>query len=156
MEFTEIYYQTGKIIEQCNQIEEYLKAIIEAYISPGDDRQKFFRSRVLNNSVMSFGSKVKLVIAINRELKLVKLERESFHKIMQLRNAFAHTDIFGGIRMDSSRQNSDPDATTVGLESISGDGEIEYITREAAFQEFQDIYESVESTLKKMLDDLRA
>lgn len=156
MEVSEIYHRTGLVIEQCNRIEQYLKAIIEAYVLPRDDRQEFFRSHVLNSSIIPFGGKVKLVIAINKDLDLVKLNNDSLHKIMQLRNAFAHNDIISGVKVDLSKEVTDPGAITIGLESISGNGALKYVTRDEAFKEFQNVYQTSENSLKEMLGKLRA
>lgn len=152
MNTREEWQRIGLVVELANQIELYLTAIIEAYILPRDDRQAFFRSHVLNNAIVSLGSKVKIVQAINRDLKVISLDSDALHKVAQLRNAFAHNDLISGIRVDDS---VDTEVVIFGLESIKGDGKLLYISREEAFDQFKKYHKIVESNLKEMLGKIR-
>lgn len=143
----------GLVVELASQVELYLTAIIEAYILPRDDRQAFFRSHVLNNAIVSLGSKVKIVQAINRDLEIISLDANALHKVAQLRNAFAHNDIISGIRVDGSAET---EVVTYGLESIKGNGELLYISRDEAFEQFKRYHKIVESNLREMLGKMRA
>lgn len=142
-------------MELCNQIELYLKAIIEAYVAPRADREAFFRAYVLNNAIVSFSAKVKIVLAINRKECVVRLDSDALHKIMNLRNAFAHNDLISGIRVEDQPMGDDPPAESVVLESIKGNGKLETITRKDAFDQFQQAHAQVESSLREMLGKLR-
>lgn len=130
-----------------------MKAIIEAYVEPRADREAFFRAYVLNNAIVPFAAKMKLVFAINKDLQLVKLEANAFHKVMSLRNAFAHNDLISGIRVDETARSDEGSAVV--LESVRGDGGMETVTRDAAYQEFRKAHERVESCLREMLGKLR-
>ena len=155
MDQSEEYLRVGVVVELCNQIELYMKAIIEDYVEPRQDRATFFRAYVLNNAIVSFSSKMKLVFEINRDLQLVKLDRDAFHKVMNLRNAFAHNDLISGIRVEEPMGGNESIMKTVVLESIRGDGLMDTISRGAAFQEFRMAHQNVESSLKLMLGKLR-
>ena len=156
MKTYEEWERTGLVVELANQIELYLTAIIESYVLPRDDRQAFFRSHVLNNATVSLGSKIKIVLAINRDLSVVELNPDALHKVAQLRNAFAHNDLISGIRVDLNKDSSDPGSVIVGLESIKGNGELLYISRDDAFTQFKKYHKIAESNLKEMLGKMRA
>lgn len=144
---------TGQVVELCNQIELYMTAIIEAYVEPRADREEFFRAYVLNSAIVSFSGKMKIVFAVNKNLKLVKIDKNVFHRVMSLRNAFAHNDLISGIQVDKTTDSTEPNVVV--LESIRGDGSMEIITRDDAYQEFKNAYEKVETSLREMLGKLR-
>lgn len=148
------WHRAGLVVELCNQIELYMKAIIEAYVRPRADRGSFFRAYVLNNAIVPFAAKMKLVLAINREANLVQLDTIALHKVMNLRNAFAHNDLVSGIRVEEPTSIDDPLQESVVLESIRGDGAMDTVTREAAFEQFRDAHERAEKCLKEMLGKL--
>jgi hypothetical protein len=146
----------GRVVELCNQIELYMTAIIEAYVSPRANKEQFLRGFVLNSSVVSFGSKIKLVLAINEQASVIKLDSEEIRKVGDLRNAFAHNDLISGIRMeDPTVQVPDPPVTVV-IESIAANGRMRTITRDQAFADFMTAHAKAESCLKKMLETLRS
>lgn len=152
---TREWQRAGLVIELCNQIELYMKAIIEAFVAPPSAREAFFRGYVLNNAIVSFGSKVKLVAAINRELNLVTLDVGAMHKVANLRNAFAHNDVLTGLRVEEPASGDDALRESVVLESIRHDGAMQVVERDVAFSDFRAAHGKVEACLKEMLGKLR-
>lgn len=149
-------WRIGRVVELCNQIELYMTAIIEAYVAVPADRESFLRTCLLNSAIISFGSKIKLVLAINERTSLVGLDDEAIRKVGNLRNAFAHNDLISGIRVkDSSIQASDPVVTVV-VESIKANGQMRTITRDQAFEDFMNAQAKAESCLREMLGKLRS
>jgi hypothetical protein len=148
--------RTGTVVELCNQIELYMKAIIEAHIAPPANRQGFLRDYVLNNAIVSFGSKIKLVLAINEQARLVALDAAVLHKVGNLRNAFAHNDLISGIRAELATNPEGPGAVSVVVESIKANGGMQTIARDQAYEEFRVAHAKAESCLKEMLGKLRA
>lgn len=149
-------WRIGRVVELCNQIELYMTAIIEAYVDSPADKQQFLRSFVLNSSVVSFASKIKVVLAIFERTSDGTLDSEAIRKVGQLRNAFAHNDLVSGIRTpDPTEQNPDPPVTVV-VESITSSGKMQTITRDQAFRDFMDAHTKAELCLKQMLGRLRS
>lgn len=153
METTDEIHRAGWVVELCNQIELYMKAIIEAFVAPRADREVFFRAYLLNNAIVPFAAKMKVVLAINNELKLTALDTNAFHTVMKLRNAFAHNDLISGIRVEE--QKGVPLEPRVVLESIEGSGVLKEISRDEAFRNFIVAHKSAEASLKVMLGKLR-
>jgi hypothetical protein len=88
------------VIEWTNMIETLMKRAISAYFKIGDDDRDFFESHLMNNAVVSFAGKPKVIRAINKRAKLVeKLDGEMFDRLSRLRNVFAHQDPLESVRM---------------------------------------------------------
>jgi hypothetical protein len=81
--------QLIEVINRTGYIENLLDQVIEKYCSPQKDRVTFFWDVVLDGAIMSVGSKVKVAMAVSQKLEF-KLNQDAIHKVMALRNAFAH------------------------------------------------------------------
>jgi len=139
------------VIRATNAVETKMKKIISSFIKTPDEKMEFVNSYLLNNSTMPFGSKVKLIIYLAKELG-VKVNRESFHTMLSRRNAFAHQDHFESIRVIEDGEGY-PDVAFI-VESIKGSGSLEAVTQENAFAEFMGAYIAVEKCLDLMLKEL--
>jgi hypothetical protein len=149
-------WRIGRVVELCNQVELYMTAIIEAYVAAPANRESFLRTYVLNSAIITFGSKIKLVLAINERTSVVDLDDEAIRKVGNLRNAFAHNDLISGIRVeDPTVQVPDPPVTVV-VESIKSNGQMLTITRDQAFADFMKAHAKAESCLREMLGRLRS
>ena len=100
-------------------------------------------------------AKTKLVFAINNDLSLAPLDRNRFHRLLAIRHAFAHNDVLSGFEIDIPEDLESPIGDYVVMESIKGDGSIERLRRDTAFEEFYSPYEYVKTTLQSMLAKLR-
>jgi hypothetical protein len=136
----------GEIVERFNAIESRIALLIQRFIGAKGSGGEFLRSRVLHNSIVSYSSKVKLILAINGEAGGPKLDRDSFHRLGALRNAFAHTDIY-----KSRRVNLNVDAGPVGayfsIDLLKPDGTIKSMRRAEAVVEFGDLCDHIDQQL---------
>lgn len=139
------------VIRATNVVETIMKRVISAFIEAPDHRLEFVNSYLLNNSTMSFGAKVKLILAIAKELSL-KVDKNAFHVLLSRRNAFAHQD-----HLESVRLMSQPDGTanvSFVVESIKSSGTLEAVTQEQAFSEFMRAQAVVQTDLNKLIASL--
>jgi len=132
------------VIRATNIVETKMKNIIAAYVGPSPDRADFVASHLLNNSIVSFAAKVKLVLAI-AEAVSVKVKRNALHTLLSRRNAFAHQDHLTALRFTTDDEGI-PDISVV-VESIKASGELESVTHEKAMYEFTCAYGEVETDL---------
>lgn len=135
------------VIRATNIIETKMKEVIALFISAAPDRADFVESYLLNNAVIPFGAKAKLILAIANTLS-VKINREALHVLLSRRNAFAHQDHLESIRLVTDRRGI-PDVSYV-VESFKASGELEAITYDRAFAEFVDAYSKVDTDLEML------
>jgi hypothetical protein len=81
-----------RIVARTALIENMLNQVVMNYCAPRKDLHSFFWDVLLDSSVMPIGSKVKVAMAVSQKLRQ-KLDRNALHKVMSLRNAFAHHSI---------------------------------------------------------------
>lgn len=77
------------VIDRAALIENIINQVIVGYCKPRKEAWEFMWSIVLDTSVMPLGAKVKVVMAIANEMSF-KLEKNELHRVIALRNAFAH------------------------------------------------------------------
>lgn len=152
MEYEREEEQLVFVIRATNIAETKMKKIISAFIKTPDEKLDFVHSYLLNNSTISFGSKLKLMLFIAKELG-VKVSRESFHSMLSRRNAFAHQDHLESIRVIKDAVKY-PDVSFV-VESIKGSGSLETVTQGQAFTEFMKAYVVVEESLDLILEKIK-
>jgi hypothetical protein len=80
-----------------NKIELALNAIIVDEISPPSDKREFVESILLNTSIVSFASKVKLFLHLSAAADWPQIKGNAFHRFMAIRNQFAH--VYGQIKI---------------------------------------------------------
>ncbi len=152
-EFNQVEAQ-GWIINSAIKIEEYLDYIIFQYFDP--KRPKFFRSHVLNSSIMSFGSKLKVLNAILDYSKETNSLISNIQKIAAIRNAFAHNNIKHSLKFNL--ENNGEYKTKLWAEDIinvmNSQGKIIAKNNFEYMIEFLKLYEEVEPILKKILEGL--
>jgi len=140
----------SNIVQWTNWVESTMKRIITLYLKIPAEQVDFFEGNVLNNAVIGFAQKVKVVQAINRRAAAVKkFEQHPFSVMMTRRNAFAHQDLMTSVRLIEDKDGL-PDVQLV-IESMQGNGELEEITRERAFAEFFEAFMKCEKILDEML-----
>src|SRR6185295_10759372 len=83
----------GGVLERSNRVERMLAEVIRLHVRPHADGDRFLRSHLLHNSVVSYNAKVKLVLAIARAAGRHQLDREALYRIGTIRNAFAHGEV---------------------------------------------------------------
>lgn len=138
------------VIDRTALIENILNQVIECFCEPRRDPFMFFWNVVLDGSIMPMGSKVKVAMAIAQELKF-KLDQNSIHNVMSLRNAFAHhpTDSHPVFVVGKTPAENE---VHLELQILSNSGKISRKRRQDAFAEFNSSYklarESVIGLLK--------
>ena len=87
-EFT-IMHAKGFVIDSFNHIENIIGSILSKYFDIGDtEKAQKFDKIFLNNLIVNFSSKIKVLFALGLIDKNLKQE---LHQIMNIRNGFAHT-----------------------------------------------------------------
>ena len=79
-------------IQKLNEIESLMKSLIISYIQPEKSKEQFIEDYFLHSTIINFGSKLKIIKQINANQKwLSNKDFENFHKLINIRNAFAHS-----------------------------------------------------------------
>lgn len=130
----------GKIIHEAGKIENLLDEIISEYFISDLNLESFFRKTILNAS-LEFSKKVKIVSQIAKKEDL-EFNSGPFHRIMAIRNAFAHNDLSSTLRM-----NIDTYEYSWILKSSKSDGTYEEIERSKAMKDFFENIDKAEKVL---------
>jgi hypothetical protein len=139
----------GVVLDQFNALEQRIASIICAYVAPSPDRAKFVTDRLLHNSVLPFGAKVKLLLAIARDVKGPKKLKDPLHRMLHIRNALAHGHVMAGYRNNHNALLR-PVGPYLVIESLTGDGSVEEKDRSAAVAEFAGLLEKVNVSLSDL------
>lgn len=139
----------GAMLERFNAVESLLASIITLHIRPDDAQREFVQSRLLHSSIVSYASKVKLVLAISRAVSGPKLDRNKLHEFGNIRNAFAHGRIQTGKRKKIEADSREGDDYYV-VESIKGDGSVQEMRRNVAVSKSSAIYSEVKPKLLEL------
>jgi hypothetical protein len=133
------------VVDRTALIENLLNQIIASYCAPRKEAWEFMWSVVLDTSVMSLGAKAKVVMAIAQELQF-KLKKDPLHRIIALRNAFAHhaTNAHPVFVVGKTPEENRSYLQFWVLESS---GKIQKLKRHEAFDEFNDQYRSARGSL---------
>ena len=144
--------RTGIVIERFSELEKLVDKIIFDFISPTTDAEEFVSINLLHTSILSFASKVKLLQVINNRKNTLKINREKFHRLFSIRNAFAHNNVSGKIEVEFP-ENERVDLYFY-LESMKGNGEISRVRRDEAYEEFDMLHSELTKNLNDLLDKL--
>lgn len=142
------------VIDRMALIENILNQIIEAFCEPRQEPFMFFWNVVLDGSVMSVGSKIRVVRAIAHEMD-VKLDQKSIDAVISLRNAFAHhpSDSHAVLVVGKT---PDQDKSHYELQILSQSGRLSRKPRNDAFAEFNSSYRLAKASLVGLLDKIKA
>jgi hypothetical protein len=141
-------HRTGIVVERFSEIEKLINTIIFDYVSPTTDAEDFVKINLLDNSVVSFGSKVKLLQVINRNLRVKLVNPDKYQRLLSLRNAFAHNNINQNLEIESNETKMAD--IYFFIESMKGDGTMRRLRRTDAFKEFISLFKE----LKPLLNEL--
>ena len=140
----------SKVISRTALIENLLNQIILKYSSPRKEAFQFFWDVLLDSSIMPLGSKVKVVMAITQNLG-GKLNSTPIHKVISLRNAFAHHDINAHATIAVGK-TPEEDESYYMLQIITQSGKVDRKRREDALEEFNINYKLAKEALVKLKD----
>lgn len=114
----------------------------------------FFWNVILDSSIMPMGSKVKIAAAIAQELDF-KLKQDALHKIMALRNAFAHHKTSSHPAISAGKDEEDS-KTHYELQVLSNAGKLSRKRREDALSEFNAAFLAAKESLVALKADIKA
>lgn len=133
------------VVDRAALIENILNQVIEDFCEPRKDPFMFFWNVILDSSIMPMGSKVKVVSAIAQVLDF-KLEQDALHKVMALRNAFAHHKT-GSHPVISVGKAEEDSKIHYELQVLSNSGKLSRKRREDALSEFNAAFLAAKESL---------
>jgi hypothetical protein len=142
------------VIDRAALIENIINQVIVGYCKPRKEAWEFMWSIVLDTSVKSLGAKVKVVMAVAHEMSF-KLEKNALHRVIALRNAFAHHASNAHPVLAVGR-TPEEDTSYFQFWVLEGSGKISRVKRDEAFTEFNDAYRKARDSLaelKKMVHE---
>jgi hypothetical protein len=83
--------QIATVIDQTNQLEVQMNLALSQCIVPVSTEYGFLRETLFHNLCLGFGAKVRLLQRILDYWDWKDIKLNAFHRLMDLRNAFAHT-----------------------------------------------------------------
>ena len=144
----------GFVIAQFNELELLMTKILSKYISPASEREEFVYRQLLNNSVVSFGAKVKLLVSITKSNNIGEVDRNKLHRILSLRNAIAHNDV---ISKFSTHIPEDWDEDIVHYfvaDRMKSDGNIETINKSELYGQFLMLHDELGKQLETIYENV--
>ena len=147
---TEDRVKVGQILDNFNQLEGLISEIITAYVCPVENKRYFMYSFLLNNSIISFGAKIKVLLRINSIEKYIEIKSHDLHRLLSLRNAVAHKDSNPKYGFEQSASNDAKGKAYLVLEKMRSDGTVDHLNQEEAYSEFNILCEKLLVTLIDM------
>lgn len=144
----------GAALDSFNYLESRMEDLILAYVKPRHDKMAFMRDQLLHNSALSFGAKVKVILAIARECGGPKPSRDKFHRALSIRNALAHGDSVRSVRKAGKIAAKAPYGEFLIVRSVKGDGSIEERPRSVAIAELMQLIEELRESLKTLAESI--
>lgn len=141
------------VIDRVALIENVINQVIVGYCKPRKEAWEFMWSIVLDTSVMSLGAKVKVVMAVSQEIGF-KLDKNSLHRVIALRNAFAHHASNAHPVLVVGR-TTEEDTSYFQFLVLDGHGKVSRVKRHEAFIEFNAVYRAARESLVQLLNMVR-
>ena len=142
------------VVNRAALIENILNQVIEDFCEPRKQPFMFFWNVILDSSIMPMGSKVKVAAVIAQELDF-KLEQDALHKVMALRNAFAHHKT-GSHPVISAGRTEEDSKVHYQLQVLSNAGKLSRKRREDALSEFNAAFVAAMESLVALKDGIKA
>jgi hypothetical protein len=143
-----------RIVVRTALIENMLNQVVTNYCAPRKDLYHFFWDVLLDTSVMPMGSKVKVAMAVAEKLRF-KLNRNALHKVLSIRNAFAHhtTDSHPVFEVARAPQRG---TVRYELQVLDNDGKLTRTPRPQAVEQFDAAYELAKDSLRGLVETIKA
>ena len=141
------------VIDRSALIENIINQVIVSYCKPRKEAREFMWSIVLDTSVMSLGAKVKVVMAVSHEMGF-SLEQNALHRVMALRNAFAHHSS-NAHPVLAVGQTPEEDSSYLQFWVLEGSGKISRVKRHKALDEFNTAYRKARGSLVELNKKVR-
>lgn len=139
-----------KVVDQTAVIENLINQIIHLYVAPREHAAIFAWNVLLDTSVITLGAKLKVVMAVAQEV-MFKLEKNSLHQLLSLRNAFAHNSTNAHLVLQIGEEG-EPHSMYNELWILGSSGEHEILKRHEALEKFNKHYELSDSSLTLLLN----
>ncbi len=160
-QLTKEQQQIAVVVDKTNDLEMLLKRIIGICLSPGDKKKReMLENALLHSSVVELGKKIRIffVLCDFERITIDNKTKDVFHRVIALRNAFAHNDT-SRIYSTIERKQGEKFAKIVNEfmmleEQVGSSGKLKRQKRDEAFDEFNNKYIIVESKLKEIADFL--
>ena len=120
----------------------YLNCILSNFISPKETG--FFENVILNNSVIQFGAKIKIIKTICNVLK-IKFDFANLHKLNNLRNLFAH---------ESSYVEFSNKGMLVKMDELTTSGSYNETTFTSKYEEFLKLFKEENKSIIQLNEEL--
>lgn len=133
------------VVDRAALIENILNQVIEDFCEPRKEPFMFFWNVILDSAIMPMGSKTKVAAAIAQELDF-KIEQDALHKVMSLRNAFAHHKT-SSHPVFSAGKTKDDSRVHYELQVLSNSGRLSRKRREDALSEFNAAFLTAKESL---------
>jgi len=145
------------VIERTNYIEYQIKEIIMSYLQVDKNKGNFVKNILLNSGIISLGAKLKLLIHIC-DSKKWDVDKNLFHKIIEIRNAFAHNDtVTTNISINMTKKDKVKNVDVyMNLNMVDGSGKLKKVKRQIALQEFTNKYGEAEKFLNIIIKKIHA
>lgn len=140
----DIEKEIGIILTKFKHIEYILNCIITNFLQLKDKKYTFFENVILNSQVMSTGNKIKVIKTICKN-KGNKYDFNKLHKLLDLRNLFAHENYY----MESSK-----DGYLITIDVLKSNGRYEIASIKSKFEEFKKLYDEVLNELNNLNNSL--
>lgn len=144
--------QIAYIVDHTNTIEYVLRGILTRYVNAPGSRETFIQDILLHSSIINLGGKFKLLHHIVELEGWPKLDRNYFHTLLNIRNAFAHSDTstippiplyVGGTKEDKIAKRSRADVPDLEVTMLNSSGKFRSIGRGKALSEFTQSYVAI-------------
>lgn len=153
---SEMNRQIAYVIDHTNTIEHIMKKFLVSYVSAPENRTEFVNDVLLHSSVLNLGAKFKLLHHAVEKEGWPKTDRNYFHTLLSVRNAFAHSDtvvqpsVVVYLSHDSPARGevTTPDSMLV---TISSSGRYEAVDRKEALNKFTQSYVALLTYLQDLL-----
>ena len=138
-----------EVIDQTAYIENLMTQVIEGFCKPAQKRSWFFRSVLLNSSIMPLGGKVRAAPAIAQHLKF-KVDASQLYNVLSLRNAFAHHKTSSHPLLVVGK-TPEVGSAHYQLQIISSSGRVTGKKREEALAEFRAAYKVANANMEEFI-----
>ena len=129
MDFEKEWRSIGMVLDAFNSLEITITRTISLYVRPG--RDEFFEKYILHSSIVPFGSKIKLIRAIAREVGGPSVDSKHLNRSLSCRNALAHFCTLSGLRFNFNALREEPYGPRLVIETLgSQDLRLEEKTRD--------------------------
>lgn len=139
------------VIQKLNEIESLMKSLIISYIQPEKSKKEFMEAYLLHSTIISFGSKLKIIKQINaNQTEKWFSSFDNFHKLINIRNAFAHSTTHN-MEGFASVPLTVPIVLQVYVEQSKSSKIFELKPMKEQYETFNEIFENLKSKLESII-----